>query len=211
MHKVVNIGRLTVQMADCQLRTTAKAIVLTMPLLGGVAMAQQPGDADSGDVRTLPLLSVTAALEPVSGSADAAAVISRSQLSGVTAHSVGELLEQLPGVDLRTRGGGDVQGDIALRGGTFDQVMVLLNGINISDPQTGHHHLDIPIDLSMVDRVEIFAPSVLLHYGLTSYCGAVNIVTTDGGESPLRFEAKGGSNGTADVALGTHNRLGNWQ
>ncbi|MDE5703566.1 MAG: Plug domain-containing protein, partial [Bacteroidales bacterium] len=55
-----------------------------------------------------------------------------------------DILRSLPGVDIRSRGPENVQADVLLRGGTFDQAAVLLDGVDLSDPQTGHHILNLP-------------------------------------------------------------------
>ncbi len=93
------------------------------------------------------------------------------------AQSLDQLLEHLPQTDLRQRGPMGVQADISLRGGTFDQTMILLNGINITDPQTGHFNLNLPFDLSVIDRIEVLKGPGSLFYGSSSFAGAVNIIT----------------------------------
>lgn len=207
MHRVVNIGRLATYIADRQLQKSAIAMALCAPVLCNVAFAQTD---DQLDEHMLPTLTITAAADSTQGSPDAVAVISRSQLQGLAVSSVGELLEQLPGVDLRTRGAGDVQGDLTMRGGTFDQMLVLLNGVNLTDPQTGHHNLDIPIDLAMVDRVEIIPSAALAHYGLTSFCGAVNIVTGQASQSQAQGSLSLGSFGQRHLSMATSLVSGPW-
>lgn len=95
------------------------------------------------------------------------------------------LLKSIPGVDVRQRGTGGTQADISLRGGSFDQVLVLLNGINITDPQTGHHNLNIPVDLSEVSKVEVLQGSASRRYGSQAFSGAINIVTDTKSKSLL--------------------------
>ena len=207
MHRVVNIGRLASYIADRQLKKSVALVALCLPFLCSTAMAQTD---DQLEEHLLPTLDIVAAADSAQGSPDAVAVISRAQLQGLTVSSVGELLEQLPGLDLRTRGGGDVQGDLTMRGGTFDQMIVLLNGVNLSDAQTGHHNLDIPIDLSMVDRVEIIPAAALVHYGLSSFCGAVNIVTGEEADNQLRAQLAGGSFGQAHLSAGGTRVVGPW-
>ncbi|MBR4115763.1 MAG: Plug domain-containing protein, partial [Bacteroidales bacterium] len=64
--------------------------------------------------------------------------LSKQEIAAMPVRTVSDLLDYLPGVDVRSRGTNGVQADMSVRGGTFDQVIVLLNGINITDPQTGH-------------------------------------------------------------------------
>lgn len=207
MHRVVNIGRLASYISDRQWKKTSAVLALFLPVLCGTALAQDDGAMEE---RLLPTLDVVSTADSLQGSPDAAAVISRAQLQGLTVSSVGDLLEQLPGLDLRTRGGGDVQGDLTMRGGTFDQMLVLLNGVNLTDAHTGHHNLDIPIDLSMVDRVEIIPAAALLHHGLTSFCGAVNIVTGTAREDGFVAQAAGGTFGQAHLSAGGARTAGRW-
>jgi len=88
-----------------------------------------------------------------------------------------DLLEYLPQVDIRQRGKHGTQADLCIQGGTFDQSMVLLNGINLSDPQTGHFQLNIPLDLVATDRIEVVTGSATRRFGTNAFAGAVNIVT----------------------------------
>ncbi|MCQ2274189.1 MAG: TonB-dependent receptor [Bacteroidales bacterium] len=207
MHRVVNIGRLAIHVADHQLKKSAVVLALAVPVVAGSAFAQ---DDDVLDEHLLPTIDITAPLLPEQGSPDAIQVIPQSQLQGLAVSSIGELLEQLPGVDLRARGGNDVQSDLTLRGSTFDQVLVLLNGVNLADPQTGHHNLDIPIDLSLVDRVEVLPPSALLRYGLTSLCGAVNIVTKAPSANHPSLSLSAGSFGQMHVVGALPFAVGSW-
>lgn len=208
MHQVVNIGRLASYIADRQLKKSVVTTFFCMPFFCcGIAVAQSE---DTLEEHLLPTLDVIATADSAQGSSDATVVISRAQLQNLVVSSVGELLEQLPSLDLRTRGGGDVQGDLTMRGGTFDQMIVLLNGINLNDAQTGHHNLDIPIDLSMVDRVEIIPASALLHYGLSSFCGAVNIVVGESSANHIRAQLSGGSFGQIHLSAGASRMVGPW-
>lgn len=104
-------------------------------------------------------------------------IITSSEIESSPAGSIQEILEYAGSLDIRQRNTNGVQADIQLRGGTFDQVLVLLNGINISDPQTGHFNLNIPVELSSVERIEILHGSAARIYGANAYKGAINIVT----------------------------------
>lgn len=208
MHRVVNIGHLASYITDLQLKKSMSVLSLTMLLYMVPVEAQTD---DSIDVRILPTLNVIANVDSLQGSPDAVAVITHFQLQGLAVTSVGDLLEQLPGIDLRTRGGQDVQSDLTLRGGTFDQVIVLLNGINLNDAQTGHHNLDIPIDLALVDRVEVIPASSLIHFGVTSLCGAINIVTVDNHHSDAQVSLSYGSFNQLHASASKAFNIGSWQ
>lgn len=207
MHRVVNIGRLASYVADHQVVKTGVATMCLwlMPL----TMIEAQTD-DDGNITTLPQLDIISSALPTAQSADAVAVVSHEQIQHLVVASVGDLLEQLPGVALRTRGAGDVQSDITMHGGTYDQMLVLINGINISDIQTGHHNMDIPIDISMVQRIELIPPAALLHYGLNALCGAINIVVGEQDLAKLRAQIEVGSFGQIHGALGMSGTHHGW-
>ena len=104
-------------------------------------------------------------------------IIDKEQLKNTPAVSVAEILVQHAGVDIRQRGANGVQADIGLRGSTFDQVLILLNGVRMSDAQTGHNSLNIPVDVSAIERIEIIKGAGARVYGQNSLAGVVNIIT----------------------------------
>jgi vitamin B12 transporter len=104
-------------------------------------------------------------------------VITREDIMSSSASTIQDLLEYTSSVDIRQRNVHGVQADIQLRGGTFDEVMILINGINITDSQTGHFNLDIPVELSSVERIEILHGSGARIYGANAYKGIINIIT----------------------------------
>lgn len=126
--------------------------------------------------------------------------IEQKDIAAAPAASLENLLEHLPGVDVRQRGPDGVQADISLNGGSFDQVLILLNGVNITDPQTGHFNLDIPIDISQVGRIEVVRGSAAGILGSNAFSGAINLITT-------RPAAKKGLTGMIEGGAGSYNRL----
>ena len=98
-------------------------------------------------------------------------------LSSLPALTINDVLKYAVGVDVRQRGVEGMQTDISLRGGTCDQIAVLLDGVNISDPQTGHNAADFPVDISLIDRIEVLEGPASRVYGASSLVGAINVVT----------------------------------
>ncbi|MCQ2960563.1 MAG: TonB-dependent receptor [Bacteroidales bacterium] len=121
--------------------------------------------------------------------------LTRNEIQEMPVQSINDLLDYLPGIDVRSRGTNGVQADMTMRGGTFDQVIILLNGVNITDPQTGHQNLDIPIDLSIIDRIEILQGTSMNVFGLSAFSGAINIVTGTQKDNKISVGLTGGSNG----------------
>jgi iron complex outermembrane receptor protein len=104
-------------------------------------------------------------------------VISRSEVERQPLQSIDALLENTPSIDARQRGGYGIQSDISIRGGNFEQTLILLNGINLSDPQTGHLSMNLPIDLASVDRIEILHGPAARIFGANAYSGVINLLT----------------------------------
>lgn len=128
-------------------------------------------------------------------------VIERKEIESSPAQSVQQLLEYIAGVDVRQRGSEDVQADISIRGGTFDQTLILLNGINITDPQTGHHNFNLPVSLSQIERIEILEGPAARVYGPNAFSGAINIVTRKPDSKKISLQTSVGSFGYADANL----------
>ena len=129
-------------------------------------------------------------------SAKIVSVISRDDIQRAEAASVNDLLKLATGVDVRQRGGFGVQTDISINGGTFDQITILMNGVNISSPQTGHNAADFPVSLSDIERIEVLEGASARVFGSSAFNGAINIVTRSDRDSNLRLSAEGGSFGT---------------
>ncbi len=122
-------------------------------------------------------------------------VIERVDIEAAPVESIQELLEFVHSVDVRQRGGEGVQADISIRGGSFDQVLILLNGINITDPQTGHHNLNLPVSLNQVQRIEILEGSASRVFGPSAFSGAINIITRSPEKSTVSVNSTLGSFG----------------
>ena len=122
-------------------------------------------------------------------------VLDRDDIAAVPAQSVNDLLKYAVGVDVRQRGDMGVQTDISIRGGTFDQITILLNGINICNPQTGHNAADFPVDISEIERIEVLEGPAGRVYGTSSLVGAINIVTRPDPHGGAELHAGSGSYG----------------
>ena len=207
LHREVTIGRLSAKVADCSL---AKAAVMAALLLVLQGNAQAQSDREGG-TKALPEVEITAgAQQAPSDVAQPAAVLTAEDLKDKPIHSLADLMALLPGVDMRVRGVGDAQGDLSMRGGTFDQMVLLLNGINLTDAQTGHHTMDISIDIAMVKRVELLTPAQCMARGVVAFCGAVNLVVDDDYRDRLVADMGLGSYGTADASLLGTKTAGAW-
>ena len=184
--------------------------VATLTYASAESVSTKPVVSDSVSTTTaremmLDEVSVTGSRAPLTKSQAArmVTVLDRQDIAQAPVQSVNDLLKYAVGVDVRQRGPIGAQTDISIRGGTQDQIILLLNGINICDPQTGHNALDLPVDLSDIVRIEVIEGPAGRIYGSSSLVGAINIVTKPHLSSPkgeeLQVHAEAGSYGYANV------------
>ena len=90
-----------------------------------------------------------------------------------------------------------------MRGGTFDQVLILLNGVNVTDAQTGHYSLNLPVSVDLIERIEILQGTSALQFGPNAFAGAINIITKQNTLDPLtraNLRLTAGMNGLVNPA-----------
>jgi iron complex outermembrane receptor protein len=119
-------------------------------------------------------------------------VITREEVERQAVQSIQDLLKNVAGVDVRQRGSQGVLAGISMRGGTFEQTATLLNGVNLTNPQTAHYNLDIPVNLSDIERIEIIQGPTSLLYGAGAFSGGVNIVTKKDSDTGVLLNVEGG-------------------
>jgi iron complex outermembrane receptor protein len=104
-------------------------------------------------------------------------LLNSQDISNNPSGSMAGLLNSLTSVDLRQRGPLGVQGDLGIRAGTFEQSLLLIDGVQINDPQTGHHSLNLAPDSDDLERIELLEGSGSRIFGPNAMAGAVNLVT----------------------------------
>ena len=119
--------------------------------------------------------------------------ISNEEIKQSTATNVSELLQQVAGIDIRRRGAEGMQADLYIRGGSFDQTLLLIDGIKVEDPQTGHHTMNMTIPLDVIEKIEIIKGSASRIYGQNAFTGAVNIITKKKIKNDFSIELSNGS------------------
>jgi len=144
-----------------------------------------------------------AAVDP-EGATRAVQVITAEEISRIAARDVADVLRWMSGVDLMPRS--PASADLSIRGSSFEQVVVLVDGVRVNDPQTGHFHLNLTVPLSQVERIEVLRGAASMLHGSGAIGGVVNIVTRRDGGSALRLE--GGSFRSTAAGMDHSQRLG---
>ena len=178
--------------------------VSTLTYASAESVSTHPVVSDSTATTTaremmLDEVSVTGSRAPLTKSQAArmVTVLDRQQIAQAPVQSINDLLKYAVGVDVRQRGAIGAQTDVSIRGGNYEQITILLNGVNICDPQTGHNAFDFPVDISDIVRIEVLEGPAGRVYGTSSLVGAINIVTKTA--LPSTLHAEGGSYGYAQV------------
>ena len=191
--------------------------VATLTYASAESVSTDPVVSDSASMTTaremmLEEVSITGSRAPLTKSQAArmVTVLDRADIAQAPVQSINDLLKYAVGVDVRQRGPIGTQTDISIRGGTQDQVILLLNGINICDPQTGHNAMDLPIDLSEIVRIEVLEGPAGRIYGSSSLVGAINIVTRPAPATSADVAVEGGSYGYGKISARANLRQGSW-
>ena len=196
--RVVTIGVLSV----ATLRSAAVTATDTLSVAGGSAASNTDDGQTTDKEATLDDVEITGSRAPLAlgQAARMVTVLSRDEIQAAPVQSINDLLKIAVGVDVRQRGPIGAQTDVGIRGGTSEQITILLNGINICDPQTGHNAFDLPCDISDIERIEVLEGPAGRVYGTSSLMGAINIVTKDGRSKMAEVRVEGGSFGYLSTA-----------
>lgn len=205
LHREVTIGRVAAYMTDLEMLKSGKSVAVSALLLfSGIAAVEAdegvPKDSVPLEDQQLSLQEVLVVSHKAEVNSEAYRLItqvSQAEIEALPVQTVVDILQYLPGVDVRTRGANGAQADISMRGGTFDQVLVLLNGVPLSDFHTGHYALNIPVSTEMIERVEVLQGTSANLHG--AFSGAINIVTKSSPEISLKLTA--GMNGLVNPEL----------
>jgi iron complex outermembrane receptor protein len=139
---------------------------------------------------------VTGTYEPLSlEEIDRAIRVLPIRAENLLLNSLVDALHLDPSLDLRQRAPDGIQGDLSIRGSSFGQTLILLNGQRLNDVQSGHHNMDVPVPLDSISRVEVMRGSGSTLYGSDAVSGVVNIITEPPDITELRLRTAIGSDG----------------
>jgi vitamin B12 transporter len=168
------------------------------PLLAICADAQQKPALPSVDTTVVVLGSPI----PVSEQESARAVVSvDAQRAPLAFHQIEDYLRTDSSVDIQQRGGGGIMADISIRGASFEQTLVLVNGLRMDNAETAHFNLDLPIPLLTIERVDVLHGNGSTLYGSDAIGGVVDVRTLKTADTMFRLKTGGGSFGENEQAL----------
>lgn len=147
--------------------------------------------------RTLSEVTVTASLQPtdIRKTGRNVTVITSRDIEKAPVKTLDGILQYALNVDVRSRAPLGVQADISIRGGNFDQTLILVDGVKMNDPQTGHHTLNLPFPLDLIDRIEVLQGGASRVFGPSAFSGVINIITKKNLPSQVKVNAAGGQYG----------------
>lgn len=133
-------------------------------------------------------------------------VITAEDIAKSGATTVVEALQQVAGIDVRRRGLKGSQADLYIRGGSFDQTLLLIDGIKVEDVQTGHHSLNLALPVAVIERIEIIKGAAARVFGQNAFTGAINIVTKTIPDNAITLGVEGGSydQKNAEITIGAN-------
>ena len=131
-------------------------------------------------------------------------LITAKDIKNSAATNVADVLQQVAGVDIRRRGTGGGQSDLYIRGGGFDQTLLLIDGIKMDDAQTGHHTMNAALPIEVIERIEIIKGPAARIFGQNAFTGAINIITKKRLNNKVSINVEAGSFGqlNASATLG---------
>jgi len=185
-------------------KTTLSSVLCLFLFTGRHGFAQQtvqPAAAQPAATLTQSV-EVTTTVEPMPLQAnDRSVVVLEPQKQPLLSNSVEDVLRLDSSVNIEARGGNGVQADISLRGTTFEQTLVLVNGLRIDDPESGHLNLDIPVPFDAIARIDVLHGSGSTFYGSDAIGGAVNLITAEPAATSVLAKAGFGSYGSEEQHL----------
>ena len=167
--------------------------------LSALLLSALLGNAQEADLKTDSLKEVVVTSSridlPFKENSRTIQIVTAEDIKKLGVTNVADALQQVAGIDVRRQGVNGMQADLYIRGGGFDQTLLLIDGIKVDDPQTGHHTLNLALPIEVIKRIEVIKGPAARIFGQNAFTGAINIVTNDNLENSIIAKIQGGSFG----------------
>lgn len=172
-----------------------------------IAFAQQENDSIK-NLEEVIIKSQRIAL-PFSKNSHTISIVTAKDIKNMSVTTLDEVLQQITGVDVRRRGIEGMQSDLYIRGGNFNQTLLLIDGICLNDMQTGHHNMNGIIAIENIERIEVIKGAASRIYGQNAMNGAINMVTKKPKKEKAFVNIKLGSFESYGVGIGFNKLIDN--
>lgn len=174
-------------------------VFLALFILISVIMNAQTEQNTQQDTTALGEVTVTSSRIslPFKENSRTISIITSAEIKNSAATNLADLLQQEAGIDIRRRGTAGMQADLYIRGGSFDQTLLLIDGIKMDDAQTGHHTMNAALPIEVIERLEIIKGPAARVFGQNAFTGAINIVTKKANKNSI----------SANLETGSYNQL----
>jgi vitamin B12 transporter len=186
--------------------TTYKLVFLTTFLTTALAFSQEPIKEQKLDEVVVTSTRIDL---PFQENSRTISIISATDIKKSAATNLSDLLQQVAGMDVRRRGTAGMQADLYIRGGSFDQTLLLIDGIKMDDAQTGHHTMNAALPLEVIERIEIIKGPAARVFGQNAFTGAINIVTKKDIKNVVSANVEAGSYNQLNTSITVGSNLEN--
>lgn len=202
-------------MFPAEVRTAARIACTSLALVAIVSA----GSAAPAAAQTTPapprisqevFVTATVSTVPSGAVTRTATLITREELEQLGITSAVDALRLMPGIDPRARGPRGVQTDFSIRGSTFGQNLILLDGFRLNNSQSGHHNGELPASIENIDRIEVIYGAGSAVHGADALGGTINIITRRGSYAGLTAEMGQHGYASADGSISGHGLPDNW-
>lgn len=166
-------------------------IILLMTLVSLYSFGQDSLQLDLSEIK----VSANINRSEIIKTARNVSVISAEEIAKSPTKTIDGILQYALNVDVRSRSPFGVQADVSIRGGHFDQTLIMIDGVKMNDPQTGHHTLNLPVPVELIDRIEVLQGGASRVYGPNAFSGLINIITKSSAKGLSSIGLAGGENG----------------
>ncbi len=146
---------------------------------------------------------------PVQQTAGAVTVITADDIDAAGQRTIVEALREVPGLNIVQNGGAGTITSVFMRGANSNQTLVLINGIEVSDPSSNGAFNFANLLTGNIERIEVVRGPLSTLYGSDAIGGVINVITRrPTGGTAVSARAEGGSFGTFNEAAGFTAGLG---